>query len=88
MSKGILYDATLCIGCKMCEKACAEQHGLPYDDRVTAEGVGAYIAQATAVGDYPKIVLGVAAMSIVVIVINRLFWRRLSVFAENRLRLL
>jgi len=37
MSKGILYDATLCIGCKMCEKACAEQHGLPYDDRITAE---------------------------------------------------
>jgi NitT/TauT family transport system permease protein len=58
------------------------------DDRVTAEGVGAYIAQATAVGDYPKIVLGVAAMSIVVILVNRLFWRRLSVFAESRLRLL
>jgi formate dehydrogenase iron-sulfur subunit len=37
MSKGILYDATLCIGCKMCEKACAEQHGLPYDDNIAAE---------------------------------------------------
>jgi NitT/TauT family transport system permease protein len=58
------------------------------DDRVTAQGVGAYIAQATEVGDYPKIVLGVAAMSIVVILVNRLFWRRLSVFAESRLRLL
>ncbi len=58
------------------------------DDRVSAEGVGAYIAQATEVGDYPKIVLGVAAMSIVVILVNRLFWRRLSVFAETRLRLL
>ncbi len=58
------------------------------DDRVTAEGVGAYIAQATEIGDYPKIVLGVAAMSIVVILVNRLFWRRLSVFAERRLRLL
>ncbi|ARN80003.1 ABC transporter permease [Methylocystis bryophila] len=58
------------------------------NDRVSAEGVGAYIAQATEVGDYPKIVLGVAAMSIVVILVNRLFWRRLSVFAESRLRLL
>jgi len=58
------------------------------DDRVTAEGIGSYIAQATDVGDYPKIVLGVAAMSIVVILVNRLFWRRLSVFAETRLRLL
>jgi len=37
MSKGILYDATVCIGCKMCEKACAEQHGLPYDDDIAAE---------------------------------------------------
>ena len=37
MSKGILYDATLCIGCKMCEKACAEQHGLPYDDSIARE---------------------------------------------------
>lgn len=37
MSKGILYDATLCIGCKMCEKACADQHGLPYDENIAAE---------------------------------------------------
>jgi Fe-S-cluster-containing dehydrogenase component len=37
MSKGILYDATLCIGCKMCEKACAEHNGLAYDDSIAAE---------------------------------------------------
>ena len=37
MSKGILYDATLCIGCKMCEKACAEHNGLPYSDTIAAE---------------------------------------------------
>jgi formate dehydrogenase iron-sulfur subunit len=37
MSKGILYDATLCIGCKMCERACAEHNGLPYDDSIAAE---------------------------------------------------
>jgi len=34
MSKGILYDATLCIGCKLCEKGCAERNGLPYDDTI------------------------------------------------------
>ncbi len=28
MSKAILYDATQCIDCKMCEKACAEQNHL------------------------------------------------------------
>jgi formate dehydrogenase iron-sulfur subunit len=37
MSKALLYDATLCIGCKMCEKVCADHHGLPYDDNIAAE---------------------------------------------------
>jgi formate dehydrogenase iron-sulfur subunit len=37
MSKGILYDATLCIGCKLCEKGCADRNGLPYDDKIAAE---------------------------------------------------
>lgn len=37
MSKALLYDATLCIGCKQCEAACAEQNKLPYDDKVAAQ---------------------------------------------------
>ena len=37
MSKGFLYDATLCVGCLECEKACATQNKLPYDDAVSAE---------------------------------------------------
>jgi formate dehydrogenase iron-sulfur subunit len=37
MSKAILYDSTLCIGCKSCEAACAERWHLPYDDKVAAE---------------------------------------------------
>ncbi len=37
MSKAILYDATLCIDCKLCEKACAERNRLPYDDTIAAE---------------------------------------------------
>ncbi len=39
MSKALLYDATLCIDCKQCEQACAQQNGLPYDDTVAAEQV-------------------------------------------------
>jgi formate dehydrogenase iron-sulfur subunit len=39
MSKALLYDATLCIGCKQCEKACAEENHLPYDDATAAEAV-------------------------------------------------
>lgn len=37
MSKALLYDATMCIGCKQCEAACAQQNNLPYDDAVAAE---------------------------------------------------
>jgi formate dehydrogenase iron-sulfur subunit len=37
MSKALLYDATLCIGCKQCEQACAEQNKLPYNDAIAAE---------------------------------------------------
>lgn len=37
MSKAILYDATLCIDCKACEQACAEQHHLPYNEAIAAE---------------------------------------------------
>ncbi len=56
-------------------------------DTVAAHGIGAYIAKATADGDYPKIVLGVAVMSIFVIMFNRLLWRPLYGLAERRLRL-
>jgi formate dehydrogenase iron-sulfur subunit len=37
MSKAILYDSTLCIGCKACEGACAERWGLPYNEKIAAE---------------------------------------------------
>jgi NitT/TauT family transport system permease protein len=57
------------------------------DDTVSAQGIGAYIAKATAEGDYSKIVLGVATMAIFVICFNRILWRPLSNFAQRRLRL-
>ena len=57
------------------------------DDRVTAHGLGAYIADRTAAADYPKIVLGIAVMSLFVTIFNRLLWRPLYRRAESRLRL-
>jgi ABC-type nitrate/sulfonate/bicarbonate transport system ATPase subunit/ABC-type nitrate/sulfonate/bicarbonate transport system permease component len=57
------------------------------DDKVAAHGIGAYIAQATEAGDYQKIVLGIAVMSLFVILFNRLLWRPLFGYAERRLRL-
>ncbi|HVB90133.1 MAG TPA: ABC transporter permease subunit [Beijerinckiaceae bacterium] len=57
------------------------------NEKVAAHGIGAYIAKATEAGDYPRIVLGVAMMSIVVILFNRLIWRPLFAFGERRLRI-
>ena len=57
------------------------------DTKLIAQGLGAYIAENTAAGDYPKIVLGIAVMSLFVTLFNRLLWRPLYAYAENRLRL-
>ena len=57
------------------------------DTRLAAHGLGAYIAQTTAAGDFPKIILGIAAMSLFVTLFNRLLWRPLYAYAESRLRL-
>jgi NitT/TauT family transport system permease protein len=52
-----------------------------------AKGLGAYISEATATGDWPRIVLGVGLMSIFVVGLNRLVWRPLYDLAENKYRL-
>jgi len=52
-----------------------------------ARGLGSYIAQATADGDFHHIVLGIATMSLFVVVINRAFWRPLYYYAERRFSL-
>ena len=51
---------------------------------LTATGLGAYIAEATATGNFPKILVGIAVMSVYVVLTNRLFWRRLYALAERR----
>ena len=49
-----------------------------------AYGLGAYIAQAAKVGDFPEVLIGVAVMSVYVVGLNRLVWRRLYHLAESR----
>ncbi|MEV4124092.1 ABC transporter permease subunit [Nocardia sp. NPDC049707] len=51
---------------------------------LVAAGLGSYIKQATEVGDSPRILIGVLVMSMYVVGINRLFWRRLYALAERR----
>jgi NitT/TauT family transport system permease protein len=54
---------------------------------LVAHGLGAYIFQMSAKGDFPRLVLGIAVMSLIVTTFNRILWRPLYRYAENRLRL-
>ena len=54
---------------------------------LTAAGLGAYIADATSAGDFPRTVLGIAVMALFVVVLNRLFWRPLYARAERKFRM-
>ena len=57
------------------------------DSHLQAAGLGAYIANATEAGDFPRVVLGITVMCILVTLFNRLLWRPLYAFGERRLRL-
>lgn len=52
-----------------------------------ADGLGAYIATVTRTGDTPLIIASIGVMSIFVVLMNKLIWRRLYAFAEHRFRL-
>jgi NitT/TauT family transport system permease protein len=54
---------------------------------LTAEGLGAYITQATAVGDSPRLLLGVIIMSFYVVGTNVMLWQRLYALSERRFSL-
>jgi NitT/TauT family transport system permease protein len=53
-------------------------------NHLTATGLGAYITQATATGDFPHILVGISVMSVYVVLANRLLWRRLYALADRR----
>ena len=52
-----------------------------------AEGIGAYITQATLVDNFPKIIIGIGVMSLYVIVLNKLVWHPLYNLAEQKTKL-
>jgi NitT/TauT family transport system permease protein len=54
---------------------------------LVASGLGSYIASATGKGDWPRITLGVGVMSLYVVLLNRVLWRRLYALAERKYRL-
>ena len=55
------------------------------DTTLKANGLGAYISEATGKGDWPRIVLGVGLMSIFVVGLNRLSRRPLYDLAETQI---
>ncbi|HUL81216.1 MAG TPA: ABC transporter permease subunit [Gammaproteobacteria bacterium] len=57
------------------------------DTKLEARGLGSYIADATVAGDFHRVALGIATMSLFVVVINRVLWRPLYDYAERRFRL-
>ncbi len=57
------------------------------DTTLRAYGLGAYIADATARGDWPRIVLGVGLMSVFVVAFNHFVWKRLYDLAQRRYQL-
>ncbi|KPC53912.1 ABC transporter permease [Amantichitinum ursilacus] len=50
-----------------------------------AHGLGSYIAHMTAVGDFPRIALGIGVMCVFVMGLNHFVWRRLYRLAEERM---
>jgi NitT/TauT family transport system permease protein len=57
------------------------------DTRLTAHGLGAYIAQATEQGQISRVLLGVVVMAGFVVLLNRVLWRPLHAYAGRRLTL-
>lgn len=54
------------------------------DEKLIASGLGAYITEHTIRGDFSRIALGIGMMCILVLIFNRLVWRPLYIYAENR----
>lgn len=56
-------------------------------NKLIAQGIGAYIAQVASSGDFPRLALGIAIMSIYVLLLNRIIWRPLYNLAQQRFQI-
>jgi NitT/TauT family transport system permease protein len=54
------------------------------NETLVATGLGAYITQYTAAGNFPRIALGIGMMCLLVLIFNRLVWRPLYAYSVNR----
>lgn len=54
------------------------------NETLVATGLGAYITEYTTAGNFSRTALGIGMMCLLVLVLNRLVWRPLYVYAESR----
>lgn len=57
------------------------------DSTLQASGLGSFIAQATTKGDWPQIIWGIIVMCLMVVLVNRLVWRKLYAISEKKYHL-
>jgi len=57
------------------------------NEKLAATGLGAYITEYTEKGDFSRVALGIAMMCCIVLIVNRLVWRPLYVYAIDRFSL-
>lgn len=55
------------------------------DTTLQAQGLGSYIAHTQAIGDFPRLALGIGVMCIFVMAMNHFIWRKLYALAEDRM---
>jgi NitT/TauT family transport system permease protein len=51
---------------------------------IYAHGIGAYIAQATKMNNFPKIALGIMVMSTTIVIINKILWSKLTNYITHK----
>ena len=56
-------------------------------DTLVATGLGSYIAESTATGNFTHVALGIGVMCAFVLLMNRLVWKPLYVLSHERFRL-
>ena len=57
------------------------------DHHLSASGLGSFIAEATTNGDWPQIIWGIIVMCLLVVLVNRLVWRKLYALSEKKYHL-
>jgi NitT/TauT family transport system permease protein len=57
------------------------------DKNLAASGLGTFIAEATTNGEWSKIIWGIIVMCLLVVLVNRLVWRKLYEISEKKFHL-